>query len=188
MSELFVQKGNVMRKKVLLLSGSPRKGGNSDILCEQFAKGAEESGNQTEKIYIQDLKIGCCRACYACRKSHLCVQKDDMEALLGKMVEADVIVLATPVYFYSMDGQMKTMIDRTLPRYMEIADKDFYFIATAAAGKKAMERTMDSLRGFTDCLPGAKVKDMIYGAGAYEKGEIENNPAMKQAYEDGKRV
>lgn len=177
-----------MSKKVLILSGSPRKYGNSDMLCEQFAKGASENGSPVEKIYVQDLKIGGCRACYACRNSHVCVQKDDMESLLGKMIEADVIVLATPVYFYSMDGQMKTMIDRTLPRYAEIANKNFYFIATAAAGKNAMERTMDSLRGFTDCLPGAKVKAMIYGSGVYEKGEVENSPAMKQAYEAGKNI
>lgn len=177
-----------MNKKVFILSGSPRKNGNSDILCEQFAKGAAANGNFVEKVYVQDMKIGACRACYACRQSHACVQKDDMAILLNKMVEADVIVLATPVYFYSMDGQMKTMIDRTLPRYTEIAGKDFYFIATAAADKQAMERTMDSLRGFTDCLPGATVKGMIYGFGVYEKGEVENSPAMKQAYEAGKGI
>lgn len=134
-----------MNKKVLILAGSPRKGGNSDALCTEFTKGAEENGNQVEKVYVQDLKIGGCRACYSCRKSRVCVQKDDMTTLLDKMVKADVIVLATPVYFYSMDGQMKMMIDRTLPRYTEIANKDFYFIATAAAGKSAMERTIDSL-------------------------------------------
>ena len=117
-----------------------------------------------------------------------CVQKDDMTELLDKMVAADVIVLATPVYFYSMDGQMKTMIDRTLPRYMEISDKDFYFIATAAAGKRAMERTMDSLRGFTDCLPGAKVKGLVYGEGVYQKGEVMETRAIKEAFEFGKRA
>lgn len=177
-----------MSKKILILSGSPRKNGNSDILCEQFAKGAAEAGNHVEKIYIQDLKIGGCRACYGCRKTRECVQKDDMTDLLNKMVMADVIVLATPVYFYSMDGQMKIMIDRTLPRYTEIANKDFYFIATAAAGKRAMERTMDSLRGFTDCLPGAKVKGMIYGEGVYQKGEVLETRAMKEAFEAGRRA
>lgn len=177
-----------MNKKILILSGSPRKNGNSDILCEQFAKGAKEAGNFVEKVYVQDLIIGGCRACYGCRKTMECVQKDDMTELLDKMVVADVIVLATPVYFYSMDGQMKTMIDRTLPRYMEIADKDFYFIATAAAGKRAMERTMDSLRGFTDCLPGAKVKGLVYGEGVYQKGEVMETRAIKEAFEFGKRA
>ena len=107
---------------------------------------------------------------------------------MEKMIASDVIVLATPVYFYSMCGQMKTMIDRTLPRYTEITDKDFYFIATAAAGAGAIQRTMDSLAGFTDCLPGAKVKDMIYGGGVYEKGDVTDTDNMKKAYELGLNI
>ncbi len=177
-----------MNKKVLIISGSPRKNGNSDILCEQFKKGAEETGNKVEKIFLHQLKIGHCMACYGCRDTKTCVQKDDMEELLEKMVEADVLVLATPVYFYSMDGLLKTMIDRTLPRYTEIRNKDVYFIATAAAGKHLMERTKEALEGFTDCLPGAKVKAEIYGEGVYQKGEVENTPAYIEAYEAGKAV
>ncbi|MDE7211059.1 MAG: NAD(P)H-dependent oxidoreductase, partial [Lachnospiraceae bacterium] len=116
------------------------------------------------------------------------VQKEDMAALLEKMVHADVIVLATPVYFYAMSGQLKTMIDRTLPRYREIANKEFYFIATAAAGKRLMERTVDGLRGFTDCLPGAKVKGILYGEGVYQKGEVTGTKAMQEAYQMGKNI
>lgn len=123
--------------------------------------------------------------CYGCRNTHLCVQKDDMGEILEKMVQADVIVLATPVYFYSLSGQLKTLIDRTLPQYTQIANKDFYFMATAAAGKKSMERTMDALRGFTDCLPNANIKGYVYGAGVYEKGEIENTSYLKLAYDMG---
>ena len=141
-----------MAKKVLILSASPRKGGNSDLLCDQFAKGAEEAGHQVEKVRVQEKKIAPCLACYGCRNTGVCVQKDDMAGILDKLVKADVLVLATPVYFYSMDGQLKTLIDRTLPRYTEIRDKEVYFIATAAAGRGAMERTMDAMRGFTDCL------------------------------------
>lgn len=135
-----------MSKKVLIISGSPRKGGNSDILCDRFREGAEAAGNTVEKVFLRSLKIGPCMACYGCRGKGVCVQKDDMEELLDQMVKADVLVLATPVYFYSMDGQLKTMIDRTLPRYTEIRDKDVYFIATAAAGRRSMERTMDAHR------------------------------------------
>lgn len=126
-----------MNKRVLLLSGSPRQNGNSEILCQQFAKGAEEAGHQVELVRVHDLQIGACRACYACRATKACVQKDDMTALLEKLIAADVIVLATPVYFYTMDGQMKTMIDRTLPCYTEIADKEFYFIATAGQRRES---------------------------------------------------
>lgn len=177
-----------MQKNVLILSGSPRKGGNSDVLCDEFAKGAEETVNHVEKIYLNDHKIGFCQACYACQKTGKCVQKDDMEAILDKIVKADVIVMATPVYFYTMDAQMKVLIDRTLPRYTEIADKDFYLIATAAEGKKLMERTIDSLRGFLDCLPGARERGVIYGAGAWQIGDIQGNKAMQEAYEAGVNV
>jgi multimeric flavodoxin WrbA len=175
-----------MTKKVLVLSASPRKGGNSDTICDKFIEGAKSVGNTTEKIYVHEQKVNFCMACYACRQTKACVNKDNMTEILEKMVDADLIVLSTPVYFYTMDGQLKTMIDRTLPRYMDIKNKDFYFIATAAAGKGAMERTMDGLYGFTDCLPGAKVKGKIYGAGAWQKGDIQGNKAMQEAYEMGK--
>lgn len=175
-------------KKVLVLAGSPRKGGNSDLLCDALIRGARESGNNAEKIYVQDLKIGSCRACYGCRGTGRCVQKDDMDTLLEKMIAADVIVLATPVYFYSMDGQMKTMIDRTLPRYTEIKNKEFIFIATAAAGAQAMKRTTDGLYGFTDCLPGAKVRHVIYGPGVYQKGEVTGTKAIKEAFRAGQSI
>lgn len=177
-----------MGKKVLVLSGSPRKGGNSDILCDAFARGASEAGHRVEKVFVQDQKIGACRACYACRGKGVCVQKDDMAEMLEKMVAADVLVLATPVYFYSMDGQLKTLIDRTLPRYTEIADKAVYFIATAAAGKGAMERTMEALEGFTDCLPGARVCGKIYGDVLYAKGEAAGTEAEQEAYQAGRSI
>lgn len=111
-----------------------------------------------------------------------------MKELLDKMIQADVIVLATPVYFYAMSGQMKTMIDRTLPRYREITDKEFYFIATAAAGEEAMKRTTDGLYGFTDCLQGAKVRGVLYGAGVYQKGEVSKTQAVQDAYRMGKNI
>lgn len=175
-------------KDVLAIVGSPRREGNCDLLCEEFLHGALDAGHSTLKIYLQEQRIGTCMACYGCRGTRECVQKDDMAALLEKMVHADVIVLATPVYFYAMSGQLKTMIDRTLPRYREIADKEFYFIATAAAGKRLMERTVDGLRGFTDCLPGAKVKGILYGEGVYQKGEVTGTKAIQEAYQMGKNI
>lgn len=94
-----------MNKKVLILSGSPRKGGNSDLLCDEFMRGAKESGNSVEKIRVAEKKIGYCRACYYCRTSGgKCVIKDDMEEVLQKIIEADTIVLSSPVYFYSIDA------------------------------------------------------------------------------------
>ena len=101
-----------MSKHVLVISASPRKGGNSDTLCDEFIRGVQESGNQAEKIFLASRKIGYCIGCGVCNTTHKCVQKDEMAEILDKMVDADVIVLATPVYFYTMDAQMKTLIDQ----------------------------------------------------------------------------
>ena len=179
-----------MKKKLLILSASPRKGGNSEMLCDQFLLGAKEAGNQGEKIFLKDKKIGYCIGCGSCSNSHKCVQKDDMADILDKMIAADVIVMATPVYFYTMNGQMKTMIDRCVPRYTEISGKDFYFIIAAAdTNKKAMERTIEGFRGFTeDCLEDTKEKGVVYGVGAWNIGDIKSNAAMQQAYEMGKKI
>ena len=139
-----------MNKNVLVISASPRKGGNSDTLCDEFIRGAQESGNHAEKIFLASKNIKYCIGCGVCNTTQKCVQKDDMAEILDKMVEADVIVLATPVYFYTMDAQMKTLIDRTVPRYTEIQNKDFYFIVAAAdTERKMMERTIEGFRGFT---------------------------------------
>lgn len=179
-----------MSKKVLIIAGSPRKEGNSEILCDQFAKGAKVAGNQVEKIVVNDKKIGYCLACGGCKyNSGKCVINDDMSEVLEKMIEADVIVMSTPVYFYSIDGQMKVLIDRTYARYTEIRNKDFYFIMTAAVGQKeALNRTLECFRGFTDCLSGAQEKGIIYGNSAWGKGEVKGSSAMEQAYEYGKNV
>lgn len=105
------------------------------------------------------------------------------------MVAADVIVMATPVYFYTMCAQMKTLIDRTCARYAEITNKELYFVVTAADNsKKAMQRTIEEFRGFTSCLTGPKEKGIIYGIGAWDKGEIMGKPAMKEAYQSGMAV
>jgi multimeric flavodoxin WrbA len=179
-----------MSKKVLVLSASPRRGGNSDLLCDQFMLGVEETGNPTEKIFLRDKEINYCTGCGACYSMEKgCPQEDDMAEVLEKMITSEVIVMATPVYFYTMNGQMKTLIDRTCSRYTEISDKDFYFIVTAADdSKQAMERTLEGFRGFTSCLEGAKEKGIIYGTGAWQIGDIIGSKAMKQAYEMGKEI
>ena len=177
-------------KKVLLLSGSPRKGGNSDTLCDAFLKGAQAAGHSVEKIRLSEKNIYYCLGCGVCNRTHQCIQKDDMKDILNKMVEADVIVMATPVYFYTMDGQMKTLIDRTVPRYEEIAGKDFYFIVAAADKNKAMmQKTIDGFRAYTqDCLPDAHEKGIVYGLGAWQVGDIQGSPALQTAYEMGLNV
>lgn len=177
-------------KKVLILSGSPRKNGNSDILCDEFAHGATDSGHIVEKIRIAEKQIGYCRACYACRSTGgKCIIDDDMAELMNKIIEADVLVLASPVYFYSIDAQLKAVIDRTVCRWTEVKNKEFYYIVTAADGEtEAAETTVACFHGYAECVEGAEEKGVIYGMGAYEKGEVKNTPAFYEAYNMGKNV
>ena len=175
-------------KNILILSGSPRKGGNSDTLCDQFMAGASEAGHNVEKIWVPGEKIAPCLGCGHCQ-SHAgeCVQKDAMADILQKMVEADVLVLASPVYFYSVNAQIKALIDRTVARYTEIKKKGMYYIITAADSDiSRMERAIECFRGFAFCLEGSVEKGVVYGVGAWNKGEIKALPSMAQAYEMGK--
>lgn len=179
-----------MKKKVLVLSSSPRRGGNSDLLCDQFTNGVQQAGHHVDKIFLKDKKINYCTGCGTCiDRGKSCPQKDGMAEVLDKMIAADVIVMVTPVYFYTMCAQMKTLIDRTCARYTEINNKDFYFIVTAADNSKpAMKRTLEEFRGFTYCLDGPNEKGIIYGTGAWNIGDIKKSDAMKKAFEMGKTV
>lgn len=179
-----------MSKRVLILSGSPRKGGNSDLLCDEFARGAQEAGHDVEKLRVAAKKVAPCSACYYCR-SHggACVHKDDMADILQKMIDADVLVLASPVYFYSIDAQLKAVIDRTVARWLEVKNKEFYYIVTMADEEAASaDTTLACFRGYADCVEGAVEKGVLIGSGVYEPGTVKASPAMEQAYEMGKNV
>ncbi len=179
-----------MSKKVLILSGSPRRGGNSDLLCDEFLRGAAEAGNQAEKIFLRDRRIAPCNACYYCTQSGgRCAISDDMGEVLDKMQAADVIVMASPVYFYSIDAQMKALIDRCVARWTSIPDKEFYYIMTAAEDSETvMDCTLECFRGFAACLDGAKEMGVIQAKGVYEAGAVRATGYMQQAYEMGRRV
>lgn len=179
-----------MKKKVLIISASPRKHGNSDLLCDRFLSGAQDVGHHAEKIFLRDKKINYCLACDACKKNGgTCIQKDDAGAVLEKMVAADVLVLATPVYFYTMNAQMKALIDRTYAKYPGLGTKDVYIIIAAAdSSKEAMERTIEGFRGFTSCYSGLTEKGIVYGTGAWNIGDIKGSTAMDEAYDLGKNV
>jgi len=179
-----------MSETVLMLSASPRKGGNSDLLCDQFMKGAIEAGNQAEKIHVPDKNINFCTGCLTCQSNGgECVHDDDMGEILEKMIRADVLVLATPVYFYNMDAQMKVMIDRTCPRYTEISNKKVYLIATSTdTGPGAMDGTINGLKAALSCYPHAEVAGIICGTGVTNVGDIRGKPEMTVAYEMGKSV
>ena len=177
-------------KNVLILEGSPRANGNSTILSEAFAKGAKEAGCSVETIRVARKKVAGCLGCNACyRNGGTCVQKDDMAEIRDKMLAADVIVLASPIYFYSMTAQMKAVIDRTYAFYQQLAGKTFYFLITCAATEAEYTQTMlAALRGFTCCVPEAKEGGVVLGLNAMDAGDIRKTDAPEQAYQMGKNL
>lgn len=175
-----------MSKKVLAIISTPRKGGNSELLTQRFVDGAKEAGNTVETVFLRDKKINPCLACENCQRTGgACVHQDDMAEVMKKLIEADVIVLSTPVYFYSLAAQLKLMIDRTFAGAANMKNKEFYLIATAADGRAAMETTMRDMEGFASCIPESTVKGRIYGS-AYLLGDVCKTPAMEEAYECGR--
>ena len=147
-------------KNILVICASAAAGGNSDLLAAQFIKGAEEAGNQTEQIFLRQKNIGYCRGCGFCKRKEsagICAIRDDMAEVLAKMKAADVIVLASPVYYYNVCAQMKTLIDRTYADFMNLKNKEFYFILSCAdPGRNSIDGAVEALRGFTECLPYAE--------------------------------
>ena len=177
-----------MSKKIVIISSTPRKNGNSSILCDEFMRGAQEAGHDVEKISLAKQEINYCTGCCSCiGKPGKCVQQDDMNEILGKILAADVMVLASPVYFRSFNGQMKTFIDRICPIYPMIHNKDVYFIASAAGGSLPVNSTFDSFRVFTDCLD-VQEKGTVSVTGLWDAGNVTNTSVMKDAYKLGQNV
>lgn len=178
-------------KNVLIISSSPRKGGNSDTLCDKFLEGAQSAGNKVEKIFLKDKKINHCCGCGFCNTNDYtaCSQKDDMSEILDKMQEADVIVFGTPIYFYSMCGQMKTFIDRLCARYTHLKGKEFYYIMTAAdTSQAAAQFALGEFRGLMACLDSPVEKAMLFAGGVWQKGEVDSTVYIQQAFDMGKAV
>ncbi len=169
----------MMKKNVLIISSSARKGGNSDSLCDAYAEGAKSAGHDVEKVRLSTLHIEPCLGCYACEKSGQCAQHDDMAVLLPKLKAADVIVLASPVYFYTLCGRMKNFIDRTLPLYpyQGFAGKKWQLIISAAEDNRdSMQHAVGDFMGFMDCMEEPSIPEPIYGIGVWHVGDIRNKP------------
>lgn len=172
---------------VIMINGSPRAKGNSDLLCDEFMRGAMESGHSVEKISLREKTVNYCKACYACFKTGRCVQKDDMDEILQKVKQADVLVLASPTYFMTMSGQMKTFIDRLLPEWQGLGGKEVYVIVTGHDGKVGLERTAKDLVDIFSYL-GNHVNPVIWGEGVWQKGEVLGTKAMDEAYQAGRSI
>ena len=178
-----------MGKRVLILSSSPRKNGNSDTLCHNFASGAKDSGNEVVEIFINDKNINYCKACAYCEKHNgVCTIKDDMVDIIKEIFVSDVIVFASPVYFYSISGQMKTFIDRLVTAYRLITNKEVYYIFAAGDKNPNFKIIELCMRGLISCFAGSKVMGMIQAGGVRKKGEVSYTEYLNEAYKMGAEV
>lgn len=183
----LIQKEN---KSVLIISGSPRKGGNTDLLCDAFARGAEEAGGNIEKIFLSDYRINFFSEADEQRVGDRANEaEDDVPMLVDKMVRADIIVLASPVYYMNITGQLKTFIDRTFGRYREMKDKEFFYITACADPEESTaEWVINAFRGFVMCLPNPTERGMVKAVGMGRKGAVKESQYESQAYNLGKNI
>ena len=175
---------------ILILSGSPRKGGNTDLLVEAFAKGASQK-HHVEVVSVHDYKVNPCLGCNACFKNeaNACVQKDDMSLIYEKMSRADLLVIASPVYFYGLSAQLKAIIDRL---HNPIRDTfPIKKMTLLLVGAATLTELFDSiLAQYRLCLNFFKLEDAgrLLVRGVKDRGDIMNTDAMNEVYKLGLNV
>lgn len=179
-----------MSKNIVVISTSLRANSNSDALAQQFIKGAKESGNNVEMISLKGKNIGFCIGCLACQKTGECVIKDDAIEITEKVLKADVVVWATPIYYYEMSGQMKTLIDRMNSMYSkDYKFRDIYMLSSAAEDEEYVpQRAYSGLQGWIDCYENSELKGSVFCGGVDSPGAITGNAKLAEAYELGKQV
>lgn len=190
MKNQSLMENNSISKKVLILMSSPRLNCNTDKLCNKFKEGALMQGHSVVKIDIAKKNIKHCDSCYKCKEPpYECHINDDMFYVLNEFLSADVIVLASPVYFYSISAQLKTFIDRCVVKWENIADKEFYYIISAAQNSKlATVATIACMRGFVTCLKNSKERDILCACGINSSNPIENTDYLNQAFQMGTSI
>ena len=180
----------MMSKKVLIMSSCPRKGGNSETLAAAFAKGAQEAGHQVETVFLREKQVGFCKGCLACLNLGHCVIQDDAVEIAAKMHDADVLAFATPVYYYCVSGQLKTMLDRANPLFnTDYAFTKAYLLATAAEDEpETFAGTEKAVQGWADCFPRCALVGTVFAGGVNDIGDIAGHPALERAYRVGKEI
>ncbi len=183
-----------MEKNVLIISSSPRIGGNSDILCDELAKGATEAGHHVTKFNLQKLEIKPCIGCEYChtKSGGVCVHKDDMEQIFNVMSKSDVLVLASPVYFYDICAQLKAFIDRTYSKFytqMNVFNfKETVFISTCEAGPSLFDIPKRLYKNFISSFDyDVTDRGMILESGVHKVGEVSGKTKL-EAYQLGLRL
>ena len=179
-----------MSKLILVLSTSLRKNSNSEALADAFAKGAMEAGHTVQKVSLRKKTIGFCTGCFACQKNGSCIIRDDAVEIVRQMHDADVIVFATPIYYYEMSGQMKTLLDRANSLFgSDYAFRDIYMLSAAAEDEEGVDgRAVSGLEGWIACFERARLAGTVFAGGVNDPGEIAGHPALRKASEMGKAI
>lgn len=177
-------------KKILIVSSSPRANSNSEALAKAFARGALEAGHEAELISLRGKTINFCRGCFVCQEKKRCVIRDDADVICQRALNADVLVFATPIYYYEMSGQLKTLLDRLNPLFpSDYAFRDVYLLTSAAEDEETVpRRAVSGVEGWVECFERAKLAGTIFMGGVTEAGENPAHPALERAYRMGKEV
>ncbi len=180
----------IAMKKITVISTSLRQGSNSDMLADSFVEGAKAAGNNVRKISLSGKEIQFCKGCLACQKLGRCVIADDVNAIMAEVIDSEVVVWATPIYYYEMSGQMKTLIDRMNAMYpLDYKFRDVYLLATAAEDEESTpKRAVQGLEGWIECYPESRLAGTIFCGGVNNMREIEGNPKLKAAYDLGHSI
>ena len=167
-----------------------KMGLNSHALAEQFAKGAEATGHQVELITLRGKDIKFCVGCLSCQKMGACIFKDDVPAIMERVLQSDVVCWATPIYYYEMSGQMKTLIDRMNAMYpKDYRFRDIYLLTTAAEDEPAVpQRAESGLQGWIDCYGKCSLKAHLFCGGVGAPNEIAGHAKLQAAFELGKAI
>ena len=177
--------------KVLVISTSLRAKSNSDILTGCMIDGATDAGHEVEHISLKGKNLGFCIGCLACQKTQQCVLKDDAVWIAEKVKNADTLVFATPIYYYEMSGQMKTLLDRLNPLYpSDYRFRRVYLLTTAAEEEDFVpEKAVSGLQGWVDCFEKAQLAGSLFCSGISGPGEASGKKeAQKEAYEFGRSL
>lgn len=177
-------------KKILIVSTSPRMNSNSEALAKAFAEGAKAAGHEVEQISLRGKTVNFCRGCFVCQQKQRCVIRDDADVICQKALNADVLVFATPIYYYEMSGQLKTLLDRLNPLFpSDYAFRDVYMLTSAAEDEAYVpQRAVSGLEGWIECFERARLAGTVFMGGVTAAGENPEHPALEQAYQMGKAV
>ena len=176
---------------VLVISTSLRARSNSDILAERLIAGARDAGHQVEHISLKGKDIRFCIGCLACQKTQKCVLKDDAVEIAEKVKNADTLVFTTPIYYYEMSGQMKTLLDRMNPLYSsDYKFRKVYMLSTATEDEEYVpEKAVSGLQGWVDCFEKAELVSTLFCGGISGPGQAaEQEAELTEAYEFGKSI